>query len=137
MRIQITQFIDAGHQLKDTPDLVTKQCCNLHGHTYKIMVSCDTNVNPKSGLTVDFKGIKDIIKELDHKFINDVFKKNKYFKDKNSTAENIALYYQHRIKNVYPFVDDLQIIIYEGYKGEEHTSIIKLSDVNENIFSIC
>lgn len=64
-------------------------CHNLHGHSYKLevavtgVVETDTN-NPKCGMIIDFKDLKDIVKEIvvdkyDHSFLNDFFE--------NPTAE--------------------------------------------------
>lgn len=64
-------------------------CHNLHGHSYKLEVTVggivETNTNnPKCGMIIDFKDLKEIVKEVavdkyDHSYLNDFFE--------NPTAE--------------------------------------------------
>lgn len=117
MKIETTVFIEAAHQLPDSENLVTKKCTNLHGHTYCIKVECE-GMNDRNGMVVDFKAIKEIINELDHQNINNVFKVSFGWEDKPTTAENIALFLKDKI---YESFKDLgiHIRICEGYKGEQ------------------
>jgi len=68
------------------------KCENLHGHTWKVSVVVGNNDLDKIGMVVDFKilkqELKDLLEEFDHKCIND----HAYFKDNNPTTENIAKY---------------------------------------------
>ena len=81
----ITQF-GAAHQLRNYKG----KCENLHGHNWKIEVYVKGEELDKDGLLVDFKDIKnktkDIIEELDHKFLNDL----EPFREINPSSENIA-----------------------------------------------
>ena len=67
---------------------------NYHGHNYELIVSLTGEVNPKTGMVIDLKDLKDIIKEhveepLDHKNLNmDV----EYFKNVMPSAENICIF---------------------------------------------
>lgn len=124
MKIKQTVFIDAAHKLKDTPDLKTKKCCNLHGHTYKITVEFESPINHKSGLSVDFSVVKDIINTLDHQYINDIWKKDIDWKTANPTTENIAIYYWSKCMYARPDIKGFKISVVEGYKGEQHSPII-------------
>ena len=64
-------------------------CHNLHGHSYKLDVTVGGSVikdqtNPKCGMIIDFKDLKQIVKEVavdkyDHSNLNDFFE--------NPTAE--------------------------------------------------
>jgi 6-pyruvoyltetrahydropterin/6-carboxytetrahydropterin synthase len=52
-------------------------CYNLHGHTYRLEVTCQSSMMT-NGMVIDFKKLKDIVNEkiiskLDHKYLNDVF----------------------------------------------------------------
>lgn len=73
--------ISAAHKLNldyDSP------CTNLHGHNWKITVTCKSETLNQNGMVVDFKYIKNEIKDkLDHKNLNEVL-------PFNPTAENIA-----------------------------------------------
>ena len=83
----ITQF-GAAHQLRNYKG----KCENLHGHNWKIEVYVKGENLDENGLLVDFKVIKDktkeIIEELDHKFLNEL----ECFRDINPSSENIARY---------------------------------------------
>ena len=71
------------------------KCHDPHGHSYKLEVSvrgsvqADEEINPESGMVLDFDRISEVVKPyiatfLDHKNLNDTLLKN-------PTAENIAL----------------------------------------------
>lgn len=75
-----TMEVSGSHQLKldyDSP------CQNLHGHNWNITVYCKAEKLNQNGMIVDFSTIKEIVNQLDHVNLNDVF----LF---NPTAENIA-----------------------------------------------
>ena len=58
-------------------------CHNLHGHSYKLEVTITGDIeknlnNPKCGMILDFKDLKDIVKKVavdkyDHSYLNDFF----------------------------------------------------------------
>lgn len=124
MKLEIRHFFDSAHQLPDTEYLVTKACARLHGHTYAVIVTfenIDEALNP-GGMVVDFKGIKNIIDTLDHQFINDIFKKDKIWKDVPTTAENIARYLHRKIYDTYPDIQKISVSVCEGYKGADRAN---------------
>ncbi|MGD1852223.1 MAG: 6-carboxytetrahydropterin synthase [Cyanophyceae cyanobacterium] len=65
-----------------------------HGHNYHLAVTVQGEIDPKSGMVVDFKSLNDliengIIKELDHSFLNtDIH----YFDHVVPKSENIDIY---------------------------------------------
>lgn len=75
---------EAAHYLRDYDG----KCAKLHGHSYKVEVTCKGNKLQKNGILVDFSLIKkegkSIINNLDHVLLNDIMKEN-------PTAENIAV----------------------------------------------
>jgi 6-pyruvoyltetrahydropterin/6-carboxytetrahydropterin synthase len=98
----------AAHYLPDHP-----KCGNIHGHNYKLEVRIRGEVNPETGMVIDFADLKNIVNEsvmekLDHKYLNDLVKnpeieKNHLFKI--PTAENIAMWIyeilQKKIPEIY------------------------------------
>lgn len=77
--------IDAAHFLPDYNGL----CKNLHGHQWKIEVKIKKRVDRKTGMVMDFKDLKNVVKEniinlLDHHCINDLII--------NPTAENLLIW---------------------------------------------
>ena len=83
-QLKIKSHFDAAHLLKGYPG----KCANLHGHTWKYMLTL-TGVDLDSlGMLVDFSVIKAIMKTevedlFDHAYLNDKLVSN-------PTAENIA-----------------------------------------------
>ena len=117
--LEIKQFIQAAHRLPKSNDLVTKECSNLHGHSYLVKTEIKTRSNNRSGMVVDFKGVKNIVNILDHQFVNDIFRKYKF--NQPSTAENIAKFLHQQILGTYDFYG-LKVSVCEGYKGEESSN---------------
>lgn len=74
------------------------KCEKLHGHNWKIEVTVSKKNLDKSGMVMDFKVLKAILKEilqpLDHAYLNDV----PYFKKANPTSENIAEFIYFNLK---------------------------------------
>jgi len=81
----ITRF-SAAHQLR----ALKGGCENLHGHNWKVEVAVAGDRLGDDGLLVDFRVVKDhtkqIIDELDHKFLNEI----EPFKSAEPSSENIA-----------------------------------------------
>ena len=76
----------AAHQLT----MVAKKCENLHGHNWKVEVTVVARDLDKAGLGIDFKllkkGTKEILAQLDHKYLNDL----PAFQQTSPSSENIA-----------------------------------------------
>lgn len=75
---------DSAHYL---PDYHGK-CENMHGHTYKLQVTVEGEVQP-DGMVIDFVKLKEIVKnkvidKLDHKILNEIIA--------NPSAENTAIW---------------------------------------------
>ena len=121
MKLTIRHFFDAAHQLPDTEHLITKGCANLHGHTYAVKIEFDGDSKDlKGGMVVDFKGIKNIVDILDHRFINDVFMERNF--PYIASSEYISRFIYEEILMKYPYLQNLVVSICEGYKGEERGS---------------
>ncbi len=64
---------EAAHQL---PEYKGK-CQRFHGHSYRLVVSLKLPVDPKSGLSMDFEEIQNIVEQevisqVDHQNLNEV-----------------------------------------------------------------
>jgi 6-pyruvoyltetrahydropterin/6-carboxytetrahydropterin synthase len=125
---------EMGHRLPEH----FGQCKNIHGHSYKMIVEFDGDLD-KQGMVLDYydveKIIDPIIKKLDHSFMvykNDTVvieflekvKSKKIVVDFESTAENISKYMLGEIsKSKLPSnVKKLTVCIYEtegDYAKEE------------------
>lgn len=62
------------------------KCARLHGHTYRLWVGVEGQVDPETGMVVDFKDVKKILEsvvdQFDHWDASDTLE--------NPTAENMA-----------------------------------------------
>jgi len=117
---------EMGHRL---PEHFGK-CKNIHGHSYKMIVELEGEVNEK-GLVLDFYDLKNIvepiIEKLDHSFLVyggdkeiitflEKMNSKKFIVDFQSTVENITKYFLSEIsKNKFPSnVSSLKVKIYES-----------------------
>jgi 6-pyruvoyltetrahydropterin/6-carboxytetrahydropterin synthase len=87
--VTVDRSFAAGHYLRNYKG----KCENPHGHNYKIRVTLAGERLDHAGLLLDFKDLKDVMKEtierLDHQMMNDV----EPFTTLNPSAENIARYF--------------------------------------------
>ena len=87
--VTVEDTFAAGHYLRD----YRGKCENPHGHNYKVRVTLRGAELDKAGLLLDFKDLKEVIKQvidrLDHQMLNDI----EPFKVLNPSAENIARYF--------------------------------------------
>ena len=82
---------DSAHYL---PDYHGK-CENMHGHTYKMHVTVEGEVQA-DGMVIDFVKLKEIVKtkvidKLDHQILNEIIAK--------PSAENIVIWAWEELKN--------------------------------------
>ncbi len=86
--IFIKTHFSAGHHLRDYPG----NCEKPHGHNWSIKVTVRATELDKLGMGMDFRTVKDAVKnimdDLDHCNLNE----HSAFQDKNPSSENIAVY---------------------------------------------
>ena len=88
---------------------------NFHGHNYEIIVNVKGSVDPVTGMVIDLKDLKKIIKEdvedlLDHKNLNIEIK---YFKEVVPTAENICIFIWNILRNKIDIDKEISVTLYE------------------------
>ncbi len=95
MRISLTKSIDfeAAHWLPTFPE--GHKCRRLHGHSFKVDVVVEGEVDPDKGYLIDFGEIKvltaPIVDALDHRLLNDIDGLE------NPTAEMLAKWIYDRL----------------------------------------
>jgi 6-pyruvoyltetrahydropterin/6-carboxytetrahydropterin synthase len=88
---------------------------NFHGHNYDLIVKVVGEPDPLTGYVIDLKYLSDLIKEnvlkrFDHRNLN---LDTQEFKEKNPTAENIAIAIYDILREKLDSKFDLQIKLYE------------------------
>jgi len=97
--------IESAHCLYGHP-----KCGQVHGHSFKIVVGVQGRMNINTGMVMDFKDLKEIMKDeigkFDHQFLNETLP--------IPTAEYFVLYLFDRVsRKLDPGVKLISIKIYE------------------------
>ena len=115
MRVKRSFSFEAAHKLPRHPG----KCRNLHGHSYRLVVTVDRPVDSGSGMAIDFSDLKGIVKtevvdRLDHTYVNDLLE--------NPTAEVMAVWIWDKLRA--PLAGLVEIELWETrncsvvYRGE-------------------
>jgi 6-pyruvoyltetrahydropterin/6-carboxytetrahydropterin synthase len=84
---------EAAHRLPRVPE--GHKCGRLHGHSYRLEVHVQGDVDPGTGWVMDFADIKTavapVVAELDHRYLNELPGLE------NPTSENLARWTWNRL----------------------------------------
>ncbi len=87
--VTVEAGFSSGHYLRNYQG----KCENPHGHNYKVRITLAGRELDDTGLLLDFKILKNILKPtidyIDHQMLNDISP----FTELNPSAENIAKYF--------------------------------------------
>ncbi len=108
---------DSAHFLPNVPD--GYKCKGIHGHTYRMTIYFEGDLDEQFGWVIDFAEIKNevnpIIKSIDHKLLNDIEGLE------NPTCEVIAIWIWNKIKQRIPLLCRIELfetltsgVVYEG-----------------------
>ncbi len=96
---------DAAHFLPNVPE--GHKCKRMHGHTYKIRVVLEGDLDPQTGWLIDFGDIKKIFtplkEQLDHFTLNDIPGLE------NPTAENLAVWIWNKLMGELPDLKEIWV----------------------------
>jgi 6-pyruvoyltetrahydropterin/6-carboxytetrahydropterin synthase len=117
MRIWKEFGFEAAHRLPRLPD--GHKCRRLHGHSYRVRVHIEGDVDPELGWVTDFADIgsafEPILALLDHSYLNEVEGLE------NPTSEVIARWIWRRLKPRLPLLSRIDLdetctagCVYEG-----------------------
>ncbi len=115
MRVKTAFDFEAAHRLPRHPG----KCRDLHGHSYRLVVTVDRPVAEDSGIAIDFSDLKRVVRDevvdrLDHTYIND--------RIDNPTAEVMAVWMWNALRG--PLHGLVEIELWETrscavvYRGE-------------------
>jgi 6-pyruvoyltetrahydropterin/6-carboxytetrahydropterin synthase len=92
--LKVTDEFSGAHRLRE----YRGKCENLHGHNWKVELTVAAADIGDDGLVLDFKELKNVLKDvldgLDHRYLNAI----RYFKRHNPTSEHMAAYIFGRVK---------------------------------------
>ncbi|MDD5019438.1 MAG: 6-carboxytetrahydropterin synthase QueD [Candidatus Omnitrophica bacterium] len=92
--VSVSMSFSAAHNLRE----YRGKCEELHGHNWKVEAAFRRRGLDKTGMVADFvvlkKTLKDVLDELDHKYLNAIGD----FKKANPTSEHIARWVFERLK---------------------------------------
>lgn len=107
--IQITrrETFNAAHRLYNTAWTEEKnknffgECSGIHGHNWELFVTVKGDVNPETGVIIDFKLLSRVMKEevthkVDHTYLNE----NEFMKGLIPSVENFTIIIWEVLKHV-------------------------------------
>ena len=108
---------DSAHKLPNVPD--GHKCKNLHGHTYKLTVYLEGEIDEKLGWVMDFNELKQVMKPLlnrmDHHYLNDLPGLE------NPTSEVLVRWIWNQVQPALPLLSKMELretptsgVVYEG-----------------------
>ena len=97
-RLSVYDYFSSAHQLVGYEG----KCEELHGHNWKVEIELEGTELDNVGMLMDFKiaksMLKEILDEMDHKFLNNL----EQFKDINPSSELVAKHVYNRVKEKLP-----------------------------------
>jgi len=98
---------EAAHLLPHAPE--GHKCRRLHGHSFRVELTCEDEIDPTVGWLIDFGDIKrafdPLLEQLDHHYLNEIEGLE------NPTAENLARWLWRRLKPTLPIL--IQVTVAE------------------------
>ncbi len=96
---------EAAHRLPEAP--AGHKCARLHGHSFRVELICEGDVDPRQGWLLDFAEIKrafdPLHEKLDHRYLNEVDGLE------NPTAENLARWIWMGVKPRLPLLSQVTV----------------------------
>jgi 6-pyruvoyl tetrahydropterin synthase/QueD family protein len=108
MRVELTHeyTFEAAHRLPMVPP--EHRCSRMHGHSWRIGVSVEGEVDPRMGWFVDFDRVTSVVQplvtnELDHRTLNDLPGLE------NATSELLCLWLWRRLEPLLPGLSSITV----------------------------
>ncbi len=96
---------EAAHRLPHAPP--DHKCRRLHGHSFRVELVCEGEIDPQAGWLVDFADIKRVFtplfSQLDHHYLNEIEGLE------NPTAEHLARWIWTRLKPALPLLAQINV----------------------------
>ena len=109
MRVRLTkdfQF-EAAQTLPNAPE--NHKCRRMHGHSFKVEISVEGEVDPAPGWVYDHarisEAMKPLLQQLDHSYLNEIAGLE------NPTIENMAAWFWRKLEPLCPGL--CEIVVHE------------------------
>ena len=123
------ETFSASHRLYN-PELTDKEnealyskCFRNHGHNYVLYVSITGDINPETGMIIEFEEMKlvigKIIDKVDHQYLNDLPE----FKNFPTTVENFSKIIWQWLESEFP--SNIRIVEIELQETEKNSIILR------------
>jgi 6-pyruvoyltetrahydropterin/6-carboxytetrahydropterin synthase len=108
-RVRVIQQFNGAHNLRN----YNGKCENLHGHNWRVEAYLQGAQLNETEMLLDFtvlkKRLKEILDELDHKYLNEQVE---FFVKNNPTSENIARFIYGRLKETFGALTE-RVVVWE------------------------
>ena len=98
VRVARSFGFEAAHRLPNVPE--GHKCRRLHGHSFRVELICEGEIDPHTGWLIDFADIKrafePVFARLDHRYLNEIDGLE------NPTSENVARWIWERVQATLP-----------------------------------
>ena len=98
-------FFEAAHTLPKVAP--SHPCARMHGHSYRVEIAVEGEVNPEMGWLYDHSEISEamnpIVEELDHRYLNELHGLE------NPTVENLCAWIWQRLAPLCPGLCEIVI----------------------------
>jgi 6-pyruvoyltetrahydropterin/6-carboxytetrahydropterin synthase len=105
MQINKVFHIEAAHRLPNLP--ADHKCSRLHGHSFRVEIHIEGDVDPELGWVMDFADLKQafhpLYDQLDHHYLNEVPGLE------NPTSENLACWIWERLQPELPLLSKVVV----------------------------
>jgi 6-pyruvoyltetrahydropterin/6-carboxytetrahydropterin synthase len=105
MRLEKSFTFEAAHRLPRVPE--GHKCGRLHGHSYRVTLVLEGEVDPVAGWVVDFADMTrawaPLGQQLDHYYLNEIEGLD------NPTSEVLAAWIFHRLGPVLPLLREVHV----------------------------
>lgn len=102
---------ESAHHLPGFPE--GHKCRRLHGHSFRLEVNVEGEIDPETGVVMDFGIIKSKVKpfvdQLDHEYLNQLGEVHSEELLKNPTSENLCKWFFEKLKPLIPGLHSIVI----------------------------
>lgn len=105
VRVARSFGFEAAHRLPNVPQ--GHKCRRLHGHSFRVELICEGEIDPHTGWLIDFADIKrafePVFARLDHRYLNEIDGLE------NPTSENVARWIWERVRATLPMLVQINV----------------------------